>query len=188
MRKEILIRDGKEYIMTEDGRMFFPERELKWWCPKREMWIHQVRKAREARYSVMDNGYKRGGKMLIHRAMAFAFLGEPPQKNWTVNHKDGNKLNNHYTNLEWMPHQNNMMHWINSDKGIDDRKVHPIEVRTVDGDFVGVFRAKQDAAKALGIWKPTITGCIKGKYKQSGGYTFRELSKEEYYALQKANK
>lgn len=184
MRKEIYVHDGKEYILTEDGRMFFPQREVSWWCPRREMWIHQIRKEKEAKYSIINTGYKRAGRMLIHRAMAFAFLGDPPKENMTVNHKDGNKLNNHYTNLEWMTHRDNMMHWINSDRAIDDGKIHPIEVKTVDGDFIGVFRAKQDAAKVLGLHKPTITACIKGKFKQSGGYTFREISKEEYYAKQ----
>ena len=184
MRTETIIRDGKEYIMTEDGRMFFPDREVSFFCPRRQATITGIRKGKEAKYSVMNNGYKRGGKMLIHRAMAFAFLGDPPNENMTVNHKDGNKLNNHYTNLEWMTHRDNLKHWINSDRAIDDGKIHPIEVKTIDGDFIGVFRAKQDAAKVLGLHKPTITACIKGKYKQSGGYTFREISKEEYYAKQ----
>lgn len=45
----------------------------------------------------------------IHRAVALAFVPNP--KNYpNVNHKDGNKKNNHYTNLEWCDHKMNALH------------------------------------------------------------------------------
>lgn len=36
--------------------------------------------------------------------VAFAYIGEPPKtlKDPTINHIDGNILNNHYSNLEWV--------------------------------------------------------------------------------------
>lgn len=44
-----------------------------------------------------------------HRLIALAFVPNPENKN-TVNHIDGNKLNNHYSNLEWMWNWENMDH------------------------------------------------------------------------------
>lgn len=46
---------------------------------------------------------------LIHRLVATAFVPNPnsyPQ----INHKDGNKTNNHYSNLEWVTQSQNQRH------------------------------------------------------------------------------
>lgn len=38
----------------------------------------------------------------VSRAVAFAFLGNPPGPGFEVDHKDGNRANNNVTNLEWV--------------------------------------------------------------------------------------
>jgi hypothetical protein len=51
-------------------------------------------------------------KRLVHRLVAIAFLGLGPDDE--VNHKDGDKTNNIYTNLESCTHAENMAHaWDN---------------------------------------------------------------------------
>ena len=47
--------------------------------------------------------------LLVHRLVAATFLGKPP-KNYTVNHKDGNRLNNCIDNLEWISLADNIRH------------------------------------------------------------------------------
>lgn len=44
-----------------------------------------------------------------HRLLAIAFIPNPDNLE-TVNHKDGNKLNNDLTNLEWMSRSDNVKH------------------------------------------------------------------------------
>ena len=44
---------------------------------------------------------------MIHRLVAQAFL---PNEKEQVNHKDGNKLNNHVDNLQWVTQSENMKH------------------------------------------------------------------------------
>ncbi len=49
--------------------------------------------------------------MLVHRMVAEAFLGPPPHPSkWTVNHKDGDKLNNLLENLEWASPKDQVHH------------------------------------------------------------------------------
>ena len=45
----------------------------------------------------------------VHRLLGFAFIPNPDAKPM-INHKDGNKLNNSISNLEWVTHAENMKH------------------------------------------------------------------------------
>jgi hypothetical protein len=64
-----------------------------------------------------NNGYLRIGlskdnkrkKFLVHRLIAEAFIPNN-QNNLLINHKDGNKMNNHISNLEWCTYSENLKH------------------------------------------------------------------------------
>lgn len=43
----------------------------------------------------------------VHRLVAFAFLGRQPSRSHEVAHNDGDKLNNHISNLRWATHAEN---------------------------------------------------------------------------------
>lgn len=48
----------------------------------------------------------------VHQAVAAMFVPNPKPDVYTVvNHIDGNKMNNHYTNLEWCTQRQNVWHW-----------------------------------------------------------------------------
>lgn len=51
-----------------------------------------------------------GLRPAIHSLVAAAFIGAKPKGARTINHKDGNKNNNHFTNLEWASYSENNRH------------------------------------------------------------------------------
>lgn len=68
--------------------------------------------------SIKNNGYLQvtlhnsiGHKKFIsvHCLVAICFIPNPKNKS-TVNHKDGNKINNIYSNLEWATHKDQVEH------------------------------------------------------------------------------
>lgn len=58
-------------------------------------------------YSV--NLHPSAKKFLVHRLVAHAFIPNPDNKP-IINHKDRNRANNNYSNLEWCNQQENMAH------------------------------------------------------------------------------
>lgn len=46
----------------------------------------------------------------VHRLVALAFFGLPPDANYDVNHINLEKADNRVENLEWLSHQDNMQH------------------------------------------------------------------------------
>jgi hypothetical protein len=128
--------------------------------------------------SIMNKGKCKS--KLVHRLIAQAFIPNPENKP-CVNHKDGNKLNNDVSNLEWCTYSENELHSysvlgkINSSPGtgklgsLNAMSKPVISFKNGDKRY---FESISMAAKALNIFGSNISKVLKGKYKHSGGYTF----------------
>lgn len=66
--------------------------------------------------SITNSGYLRAGKYLVHRLLAERYLPNPYNYKY-INHKDGNKLNNDLSNLEWCTQKYNLHHSLSQGKG-----------------------------------------------------------------------
>lgn len=55
--------------------------------------------------TLFKNGKAKGYK--IHRLVAEAFIGPQPDPTYQIDHIDGNKANNHVSNLEWVTPKEN---------------------------------------------------------------------------------
>jgi len=93
----------------------------------------------------------------VHRLVAHAFV--PNKKKLPqVNHIDGNKQNNHYTNLEWVTHRQNADHAIANDlyyrrRDLDNHLPY-IKAAYIDGYYL------VDIAKEHSVSYKTLTKLI----------------------------
>ncbi len=66
----------------------------------------------------------------VHQLVCMAFWGLPPEGKTFVNHMDTVKINNHYTNLEWASHSENIKHaW---DNNLIVRKNVPMSISSLN--------------------------------------------------------
>ena len=125
-------------------------------------------------YHFVKLGGRHGKNCSIHRLVAEAFLQNPDNKK-TVNHIDGNKLNNMFYNLEWATYSENEQHaWnIGLKKTSDNRlkKVSkPVIQFSLNGDVISRFPSARDAARKLNIDSSGISKCCRGVQSTCYGY------------------
>jgi len=109
-----------------------------------------------------------GGKMhkVVHRVVAQAYLPNPKNKP-LVNHKDGNKLNNHVDNLEWVTCSENMLHSARVlKKGLSDANGNVVINRRIAKhicDLLSKGHRQSDIGVVLGVSKPIISAIYRRK-------------------------
>ena len=118
---------------------------------------------------------QRSHNELVHRIVAMSFFGPPPSPQHTqVNHLDGNRHNNAVENLEYVSRAENVLH------AYATRARKPRgDVKAVDSRRHGSYDcwvsypSVSSAAKELGVGTSSISACLKGTFRQAGGYEFR---------------
>lgn len=120
---------------------------------------------------------------LIHRLVAKAFIPNPDNKP-QINHIDGNKLNNHVSNLEWCTASENSIHSYKlglstpskNNLGNFGAKAHrrrAVIAYKKNGEFVGNYPTIRQAAKVFNISEGSIWNCINGRSKSGFGFIWK---------------
>jgi hypothetical protein len=114
---------------------------------------------------------------MVHRLVAKAFC-ELSNGATEVNHKDGDKKNNHFTNLEWVTSSENRKHalWILGNIPFGDKNKRSKRVAQVcieSNKTVAVFPSTWEAARKTGLHQTSIARAARGELKATGGFRWR---------------
>lgn len=115
----------------------------------------------------------------IHRLVAQAFIPNPEGKA-TVNHKDGNKVNNTVVNLEWLSNQENMKHayatGIRDNSKVNEMRKRPVAQYSKDGQLVRTYESVKEAVELNPTFRQGgISSCALGNYKTSHGFVWKYI-------------
>lgn len=125
-------------------------------------------------------------RKLAHVLVAQHFIDKVPGKT-QVNHKDGVKSNNVFTNLEWATGSENVKHAFETGLSTPNHNnkgkigslassSKKIQVSNCEGEILGVFDTIQYASKETGIHKGMISRYINGRIeKMRSGLTFKVI-------------
>jgi hypothetical protein len=97
----------------------------------------------------------------VHRLVALNFIPIVTGKNY-INHQDGNKLNNHYLNLEWCTPKENAIHSVKNGLQKYNRDNHKNRFRSIIDNSSGkIYESIADASRELGIRSSSICNYLK---------------------------
>lgn len=130
--------------------------------------------------------YYRYGKKQVHRIVAMTFLScDSDPSDMIINHKDGNKHNNHIDNLEWCDYKRNIDHAYESGLRTDNKN---IEIKNLETGEIKSFYSIQECARYLKHEASNIIYYARGKRDRPflgkydvkyPGYEWSELSSSD---------
>lgn len=140
--------------------------------------VINVRSGRTLR-TVLNNGYVKvqlstngiRRSYPVHRLVARAFVPNPDNKPY-VNHKDGNKENNCFNNLEWVTAKENDAHARKTGLKVQGK---PIKAVSVDGGTTITFESLSECARYFGTNKGSIHRVLSGKRSKYKDFKFSYL-------------
>jgi hypothetical protein len=116
--RSLPIKDYEHYLVYEDGKIY---------NTKRKRFLVNVLSERYQVVLLYKNGKRK--MFYVHRLVAQTFCIKKAGADH-VNHIDSNKLNNHYTNLEWVTCKENVLHYINSSV-YKKRKLNEMQIQKI---------------------------------------------------------
>ena len=131
-----------------------------------------------------DDGSKE--TITIHLLVAREFVDKPDSDiELEVNHIDGIKTNNHYTNLEWVTHQQNIQHsWDNNLQVVTDKFMNHVNKMAIERkrrvrciETGEIFDSCKEAAEAVNSTIACVSNAANPSQnnKIAGGYSWEYL-------------
>lgn len=153
------------YEISNIGNVRSLDRVLEYKNGRIQAWKGVPMKAALNEKGYFKVGLRKNGKLLScfnHTLVAGVFICPRPRGK-VINHIDGNKVNNHYTNLEYLTSEENYSHAVRT--GLNKIKLNPDivrEIRTSKATKVSLMRKFNVSNRTLylvirrEIWKDVI--------------------------------
>lgn len=126
----------------------------------------KVDKYKNKRVELWKNGEHK--TWLVHRLIGITFLGTPAEK-MTINHKDGNRLNNNIENLEWLTLTDNILHGFRNDLF---PQTHILLTNKKTNETIEK-RSMSEASKAMNMNVGYISGKLKKGKTENKHYSWK---------------
>lgn len=121
---------------------------------------------------------KRCKKVIAVNRLVLSIFLRHPTKDDVCNHIDGNKLNNHVSNLEWTTQKANMHHA--RDTGLTKR--HPKAVNKLDenGNIIATYNSIDLAAASIKLGRHSVSKVLSGENDTAGGFKWEYVEKKKH--------
>lgn len=172
------IREVEEYYtITEDGNVY---------SKVRKRWLKPAYNRCDYVFYYLSFGVPRPMWVFAHTLVALKYIGKPPTDKHEIDHLDSNRQNNHWSNLRWLTHSENIIEsFRRGQRGATGRPKgfsHAFETRMKMADakkkrvlFEGdgsriMFESIGDAATGLNSYRKAIYLRIKDGKEYRGGH------------------
>jgi uncharacterized protein YerC len=173
----------RNYGISEDGKI---------WSYKRKIFL-KPKIDKDGYFEVCLRKNNKGKYFRVHRLVGFAYILNIENKPM-INHKDGNKQNNNYSNLEWVNNSENVRHAIENklqktirqNEITDPIKIHDVCRLLEKGDLTLV-----EIEKITGVSAKIISGIrvkkhwsfISDQYSFDTKPKFKKLTEKELHKI-----
>jgi hypothetical protein len=119
---------------------------------------------------INKQGYKTSCQ--VHRLVAQAFIPNPENKE-QVNHKDGNKHNNHVSNLEWATNLENHEHKLAHHLEPSTHSPKRVGKFDLEGNLLETFDSIYAAGHSVGSNQYNVSRAVNGLRKTFKGFVWK---------------
>lgn len=133
---------------------------------KLSKWIDNV-----GYYQVSFRENKKRTYIRVHRLIATTLIPNPFNLS-QVNHKDGNKLNNSLSNLEWTTNALNTLHGYKNNLYHSKKRCHAVRAINKMTGIAQEFGSVRSCAEILRLNRKTITAILKQQKSNNYPYEF----------------
>lgn len=155
--------EGFDYYISENGDIF----NLK--GHKICQWIDNVGYKQVKLFKDAKKYYKR-----VHRLVYQYFVGDIPD-GMQINHKDGNKKNNHFSNLELATNSENTKHGYDNGLYHSKHRQIQVEVYTKDWVYIKTCESIRQTAAEFNVNRKTLSAILFDGKANNYNYNFKAI-------------